>query len=302
MRSALILFILSGVLMSCRNLKEYLRDPDTSSISETLHATTLVGYAASVATSKMAVSCFPGITFSRSNTGYPCITVMVIDPEDQDDYITTGTDPCNITVIGLWANESTAVLSLILTDYHSESGIIDVIGIETIPVIRDGTHLQVAMGSQDIKLNPNQNSFFSIDLDSLQFSSELLRLENQRPEDVYIAIEQDAYFIDVDNNNTYSSTSDDTYTITGGGQLIEVDNNSAEIIQQAMFETITGDCYRNPVGGMALVRVIGIEEEGFPDMGTAVLEFNQGCSGKVSVFAATGMYLASNGKVIPFEY
>ena len=154
----------------------------------------------------------------------------------------------------------------------------------------------------DIQMNPDQDALLSLNLNTLEVQTELLRLDEPKPTDVYVAVLQDAYFIDVYNNLTGNDLEDDSYTVTGGGQLIRVDGSSAEITQQAMVGVeISPGCLLNPTEGMALVKVTGLENQGFPELGTAVFEFTSGCSGTARVYAATGMYVGSNGKNIRFR-
>jgi hypothetical protein len=170
------------------------------------------------------------------------------------------------------------------------------------PVIRTGGHINVAMASMDIQLNPDQDALLSINMTTLEIQTELLRLDEPRPTDVYVAVLQDAYFIDVNENLTPGNQEDDSYTITGGGQLITVNGSSAEITQQAMVGVcVSSGCLSNPTEGMALMKVTGLENQGFPELGTAVFEFTSDCGGTARVYAATGMYVASNGKKIRFR-
>jgi len=288
---------------SCKKLKDYFRDPDTEALSGTIHSAVLTGYAASVAMAVMNGQSFANVTFaSRSNPGFPCTTLMEMETNGitTPSFLTGRTG--SITIAGLWADASTVILTLIFTDYHTDEEIFDLVGLETIPVILDGNDLHVALAHMDIQLNPDQQSLLQINLTTLEIESELLRLDAPRPADIYVAVTQDAYFVDVHTNGTSDNPADDSYTLTGGGQLIEATQHTAEIVQQAMVEVeVSPECSENPVGGMALVKVTGVESEGFPELGTALLECRPACDGEANVFAATGMYAGSNGQKVPFK-
>lgn len=287
---------------SCRKVKDYFRDPDTGSVIETLHSAILTGYAANTAMAIMQGHSFSHVTVTRSNQGFPCTTLMVVDLSGESGLPFAADKASAVTIAGLWPDESTAILTLLFTDYHAESAVLELVGIETIPVIRDGNNIHVALASMDISFNPDVESFLQLNLTTLEIESELFRLETPRPADVYIAVTQNAYFIDVSNHGTFDDPADDQYTVTGGGQLVEVDNNSAEIIQQAMVEVLVSPaCISNPVHGMALIKVTGLESEGFPELGTALLQFTPDCSGTAGVFVATGMYIGSNGQNVSFH-
>ncbi len=244
---------------------------------------------------------FPHVTVTRSAENYPCFTVMILDLENDPGLDGRSGKADKVTIAGLWADSTTAVLSMIYTNYHAATSVLDLVGIETIPVIREGNSIRAVLASQDIRFSPDQESILSFNLSTMQFDSEILRLDMPRPTDVYVAVTQNAYFIDIDNQGTVNDPADDGYSVTGGGQLIEVDGNSAEIIQQAMVEVeVTSACRVNPSDGMALVRVTGLESAGFPELGTAVLEFNDHCDGQARIYVATGMYAGANGQSISF--
>lgn len=287
---------------ACRKMMDYFRDPDTEKLVETIHTTVMVGYASNLAMAVIDGQSFPNVAFSRSNDGFPCTTLMVIDMAADPNFFLPNEKASQITVAGLWPDASTAILTIMLTDYHIGSSTLDILGIQTIPVIRDADHINIALAGMDIQMNPDQEALLSLNLSTMEIESELLRLETPLPDDIYLAVLQNAYFIDVFNHSTGTSIGDDSYTITGGGQLVEISGNSAEITQQAMIDVrVTPACILNPVNGMALVKVTGMENEGFPELGTALLEFTEGCGGTAQVFLATGMYAGSNGKEIDFQ-
>ncbi len=85
-------------------------------------------------------------------------------------------------------------------------------------MIRTGDHINIAMASMDIQLNPDQDALLSLNMNTLEIQTELLRLDEPRPADVYVAVLQDAYFIDV------MKTSQPTILRMTVIQLQEVDN------------------------------------------------------------------------------
>jgi hypothetical protein len=296
----IVWLFLSGI--SCNKITEYFNDPETNQLVETVQSTVMAGYAANVAFSVMQGMTFPNVTSSRSNAGFPCTSLTVIHTENDNTLFLSHSKATTITVAALWADETTAVMSLVMTAYHSSTATIDLLGIKTIPVIRTGDHINLALASMDIQLNPDQDALLQLNLNTLEIESELFRLETPRPADVYVAVLQDAYFIDVYNNLTGNTISDDTYTITGGGQLVKVAGSSAEITQQALVEVeVSPACQLNPIDGMALMKVTGVKDEGFPELGTAVFDFRPTCDGTAHIYAATGKYIGSNGRSVRFH-
>jgi hypothetical protein len=295
-----LLFLLP--FFSCNKVKDYFREPDPEPLLETIHTSVLTGYAANVSFAMMAGQTIAGVNFHRSNPGYPCTSLISINTTTNPGLYIANQDVNTITIAALWADEFTAILSILLTGYDAGTSTIDLMGIKTVPVIRTGDHINVAMASMDIQMNPDQDALLSLNLNTLEIQTELFRLDEPKPTDVYIAVLQDAYFIDVYNNLTGNDLEDDIYTITGGGQLIRLNGSSAEITQQAIVGVeISPACLLNPLDGMALMKVTGLENQGFPELGTVVFEFTPGCGGTARVYAATGMYVGSNGKNTKFR-
>lgn len=296
-----ILYALTGT--SCKQVKEYFRDPETGNLTETIGTSVITGYAASLAMASVSGSTFPNVTTIRSNTGFPCTTLMQVDLQGESGFLASEEKASGISIAALWADETCGILTLLFTDYQSETATFDLLAIKTIPVILDEDGLiRVALASQDISLNPNQESILQLNLSTLEIESEYIRLDHPCPDDVYIAIEQDAYVITVDRNGTPGDPLDDGFTITGGGQLIEVDNQDAEILQQGLLDLeIAPSCQRNPVAGMALIRAVGVKDNKLPELGTALLEFSSGCTGTARVLLATGMYAGANSKAISLQ-
>jgi hypothetical protein len=293
----IFIIIIAGILCSCQKIKDYFQDPDTEVISETLRSTRLTGFSATLAMAAINGRSFQNTTVSRSNQGFPCAAII------RTKFTEYSKLPAEEAIIaGLWADANTAVLSVVFLNYSVGSRVIEILGIETIPVLMESENIHIALAGQEISLNPDQDALLAVDLDDQQFESELLRLDLPRPGDVYVAVNQKAYFIDVDTRGTNGSLSDDIYTISGGGQLILVENESAQIDQQAIVDVVLApSCEMNPLSGMALLRSTGIENEGFPELGTIVLEFYDSCEGKARVYLATGMYAGVNGQKISFE-
>jgi hypothetical protein len=298
----LLIIILFLPELSCRKVNNYFRDPETELLVETLHTTVIAGYAANIAMNVMEGWIFSNVTLLRSNPGFPCTTIMVVNTENETGLYSAAGKVNSITIAGLWPDANTAILTLLFTDYHAGTSTFDLIGIETIPVIREGDYTHVVLASMDIRFNPDQESMLQLNLNTLEVESEFLRIDMPRPTDVYVAVLQNAYFIDVNNHGTNGNLNDDSYTVTGGGQLVEVAGNEAEIVQQAMVDVkVSPDCSANPVDGMALIRVTGIKGNEFPELGTAILQCSPDCKGTARVFVATGIYIRSNGQNVTFQ-
>ena len=305
MKKLFILVISSFTLIiilsdSCKELEEYFHDPETESLTDALKTCAIIGYSVSTAMSVMEGYHLPNVRIKTRCNVFPCVSVMLIRIDDSYPFSFSPGETGEVIVAGLWADEETAVFTLILTDFNIHTSTFRLKNIHTIPVIRtlDGK-IGVAFAGMDINLNQQSDALIEFNLLTQEIESEFERLENQRPEDVYVAVEQNAWFIEIDQKNTPGDLWDDSFIITGGGQLAEVTDNTAEVVQQAMVDvTLKQTCAANPINGHALVRIVNTEDEKFPELGTAILEFHGSCDGRADVLLATGAYIGSNGKSI----
>lgn len=285
---------------SCKELEEYFHDPETESLTDALKTCAIIGYSVSTAMSVMEGYHLPNVRIKTRCNDFPCVSVMLIRIDDSYPFSFSPEETGEVIVAGLWADEETAIFTLILTDFNIHTSTFRLKNIHTIPVIRtlDGK-IGVAFAGMDINLNQQSDALLEFNLLTQEIESEFARLDEERPEDVYVAVEQNAWFIEIDQKNTPDDLWDDSFTVTGGGQLAEVTDNTADVVQQAMVDvTLDQTCTANPVNGLALVRKVDTEEDKFPELGTAILEFHRYCDGRADVLLATGAYIGSNGKSI----
>lgn len=287
---------------TCRKVEDYFRSPDTSVMAETLITCMMTGYAANVALVSISGNEPAYVNTIRSNPGFPCTSLMTLNMNQPGPFPFPSGAVSSITIAGLWADENTGILTLLFTSYNAGTTVLSLLGIETIPVIQHDGSIMIALADMDIKFDPDQQSILEIDLDEMEISTEFDRLYEARPLDVYVAVEQRAFFIDIDENGTFTDITDDSYMVTGGGQLVEATETSAGIIQQAMIEVLVSpDCIRNPLSGLALMQATGAEASGFPELGSVLFQFHDACDGMADVLLATGMYLPSNGGSVSFN-
>lgn len=305
MRKSFIIFILSFTLIivlsdSCKELEEYFHDPETESLTDALKTCAIIGYSVSTAMSVMEGYHLPNVRIKTRCNDFPCVSVVLIRIDDSYPFSFSPGETGEVIVAGLWADEETAIFTLILTDFNIHTSTFRLKNIHTIPVIRtlDGK-IGVAFAGMDINLNQQSDALLEFNLLTQEIESEFARLDEQRPEDVYVAVEQNAWFIEIDQKSTPDDLWDDSFVVTGGGQLAEVTDNTADVVQQAMVDvTLDQTCTANPVNGLAIIRKVNTEEEKFPELGTAILEFHDYCDGRAKILLATGAYIGSNGKSI----
>lgn len=300
--ASLIILALTIIFLfvSCKELEEYFRDPETESVTDVIRTSAVIGYTVSTAMSVMEGHDLPNVRIKTACSGFPCVSVMLIRIDNSYPFPFSSNETGEIVVAGLWADEGTAILTLLMTDFNVHTKTFRLKNVHTIPVIRtfDGTIMAVFAGI-DINLNEESGNLLEFNLATQEIESEFSRLDEIRPDDLYIAVEQNAWFIEIDQKGTPDNLWDDEFNITGGGQLVKVTENTTEVIQQGMVDVLIDQlCTANPVRGNALIRKINTEDKKFPELGTALLEFHCNCSGMVEILLATGIYIGSNGKDI----
>lgn len=295
-RNFTFIIIFSIFFVSCDKIKEYFKDPEVEPIEELLKISRTIGSVSTIAMSAINEN-YSNVTVFRSNSRYPCTAYMVIRPNSS--FALEKYSP-RILVAGYWPDENTAILSVVLPSDEGRSEF-SLKNIYTIPVIRQYEGLMVVFAGMDINLDEEGNNLFDIDFTEDEINFEWDRLDTEEADDIYIALEQKAWIIHIDENNT-SGIQDDTYTVTGGGQLITATNTTASAYQQAVLDVqMDYLCNRNPLGGYALIQKAAVEDEEFPESGMAIFSFKNNCSGKVKVELATGTYITSIGKEISFN-
>jgi len=126
------------------------------------------------------------------------------------------------------------------------------------------------------------------------------RLDAPKPNDLYVAVKQNVWFIDIDQAGTYSDPYDDDIVVNGGGQIAEIKGESGGILYHAMIDTKINysECSHNPVRGSALSQNFKSGDDLIIDLGNTLLSFHDNCDGKVHVDFASGKYVFYNGKDI----
>ena len=290
--------VIAFLPISCNELEEYFHDPETESVTDVIRTSAVIGYTVSTAMSVMEGHDLPNVRIKTVCSGFPCVSVMLIRIDDSYPFPFSSNETGEIVVAGLWADEGTAILNLLMTDFNVHTKTFRLKNVHTIPVIRtfDGKIMAVFAGI-DINLNEESDNLLEFNLATQEIESEFARLDEINPDDLYVAVEQNAWIIEIDQKETPENLWDDEFNITGGGQLVEVDDNATEVIQQGMIDVLIDQkCPANPVKGNALIRKVNIEDNKFPELGTAILEFHSNCSGMAEILIATGIYIGSNGK------
>lgn len=295
------LFLIPGI--SCdKETKEYFRDPETEPVVQSILASTAIGYTASLAMSVMAGEQLPYVISTKNCPEYPCASLIYVDINPNNPFPFTGDTSGEIIIAGLWPDADGAILTAFFYDLDISSSTFTLKNIHTFPVAREEGKLIAVFAGMDINLGSNPIFPLELNLTEGEINFELSRLDFNKPGDVYVAVDQHAYIVEIEQGSTLGDLSDDSYIITGGGQIIEVTDDTGGIIQQALLNVeMNSLCFENPFGGLALIKNTKAGDNILPELGTALLSFRKPCDGMAEVTLATGIYIRSNGKMIPLE-
>jgi hypothetical protein len=297
------LLLILVFLCSCRKVKEYFHNPETEPVRQAIKTSAAIGYSVSVAMSVMAGAQPQHVLSTGECSDFPCTFLMYINIDRDNPLLFSEGEVGEIIVAGLRPDEDVAIMTIVFSDINISTQSFNLLSVHTIPVIKEEDRIMVVFSEMDINIGTDSDALLELDLSQQEINTEISRLDRERPEDLYVAVEQNAWFIEVNQKNTLTDFYDDSYSITGGGQIIEVTGASGGIIQQAMLQVqIESECPRNPVYGFALIKNTSAEERKFPELGTAIFDFHHACDGMVDITLATGIYLRSNGKSIPLGF
>ena len=298
-KTVAVLFLALLAVTSCKKVKEYFHDPETEPIAHAVKTSAAIGYSASVAISVMSGVQLPYVLTTGDCDNFPCTSLSLVTINNDNQVLFSGGSIGEITIAALWPDEDAGILTILFSDMDISTQNFTLLSIHTVPVIKEEDRIIVVFSENDINIGSDSDTLLDMDLSEGEIDFELARLEYDTPDDLYVAVEQNAWIIAIDQKGTFDDLQDDSYLVTGGGQIIEVIGASGGIIQQAMLSVeLNPYCQLNPVDGFALIKNTKAEEKKIPELGTAVFGFNKKCDGKADITIATGVYIKSNGKSI----
>ncbi len=268
-------------------------DPPISPITKTIKTTTAIGYCAT-----LSMAYFKGYSIPNAiinNNGSTTIFYVNLDGNypfgNSRDYFS------ELIVLASRISEDVAILTIFFTDTDIGVGNFTLMNVRTIPVIWDEEKITAIYASQDI--NFGSDTLMDITLTNEEISFELSRFSIQRTSDEQVAIDQNAWIIDVYHQNTLENMYDDNYVLYGGEQNVQLcyadEIPESSMLQMAIIGAeISPDCIKNPNEGVVFMQNAMVSEDVV--LGHVFLHFPDDCAGKALVIAATGSYLLSSGK------
>jgi hypothetical protein len=287
----LLLWPLIPLMLSACNDGGKNQTPNIEPIAANIKTVVPLAYAASVAMEAVTGNGVANAQVSNRCTSFPCLSLVTIMlqaeqvPVRLDEY-------GQVLIAGLWSSPTQAVMTFSFTSLKIATGDYPVLEISTIPVVRNNDGLVLAYGSIDI--NIDSEPVDSVSLDDAQVQAELKRVDTATSDDPNINVRMDAFVVRVDNAGSPADFSDDTYTVSGGGQYADVNSDSTRVLQLGMANVrMTSACKLNPDQGFAVVNELAVstgDASQWPKLGVASFAFHAECDGRANVPAAIGTY------------
>jgi hypothetical protein len=308
----LALLSISMLCLGCEQLEhkaagvgEFFRPPPVLPMLEVIQTSLPTGFCATVAMADQLGHRVPGSDIYQA--GGNSLIHLINNHEYPLSLLAV---PCDeIYILRLQVDEEICIISAFFVTEDRSSGQYKVYTISPVPVLINDGRVMAILARNNIYVQRDLN--LQLEMSQGKIDIEVEKLKVPRPENVSVAIEQNAWIIDIDPYGTWNDFTDDVYTITGGEQDVSTVSdpagNAANILQLAMIEiTVDPGCLRNPVSGFAVHRETGIKtarESQLDDLilGTILYTFNESCTGKIKVPVATGSFLLSTGQEVDFN-
>jgi hypothetical protein len=271
------------------------RDPGTRPIKAVIRTTVPLAYAASVAMSSVTGSTPPNATIiSNTCTTSPNDCAAVITINDDNSTVPLQLTSGSITVFGYWSSPTQAILTVTFSG-DAGSALFPVHNVSIFPVSKHNNSLLIVYANIDINATVRNPAT----LTTAERNSAFLKLGTTASNEASANVNMDAWVITADDQST-PDVSDDTYSISGGGQYIDAGSGSASVLQLGMANVVMSACALNPNSGYALLNELESSSSSLV-LATALFSFHPACDGNAKVAGAAGNYLLANGKSIPLN-
>ncbi len=299
-RRTLPLALLGLALLGGCGVDRFFRDPPAEPIRGTLRTTVPLAYAASVAMVSVNGSPPPN-ALSTTCSSFPCAALVTIAVDDRSlplAFETSGRG--QILVAGLWTSPQTAILTATFVDLAVGGTSLRVRDVSAFPVIRTPTGLLLVYAAIDV--NVATGPVDPAGLSPTEIDAAFVKLRIAPSTDPEVNLGMDAWVVQIDDGGTPSDVLDDEVVVSGGGQAVEAGSGSGSILQLGMVGArMTPGCARNPVEGLVAMQETGASTGRLPVLATALISFEQDCTGTARVLLATGNWLLAIGKAIPLD-
>jgi hypothetical protein len=285
-------------------VRGFFRQPPLLPVREVIQTSASIGFCAAAGLADQLGHAIPGaetwnfdgLSFIhlKNNQAYPLSLLPV---------------PCDeIYIIRLGMDEEMCFVSAFFVSSDPRTGSQQIYHIGPVPVMLDNQHVRAIWVRNRVTLEDELK--LELDLSQGEVDIALEQLRMPESEDVSVAVQQNAWVIEIDPARTWSDFRDDRIMITGGEQDVSAltypERNAASVLQMAMMGLlIDPDCMLNPVSGFSVLQEISVATGGrqLDDLvlGTILYTFEESCTGRVRVPVATGSFLLSLGRELEFN-
>lgn len=291
------------ITVSCRKeinnpLDKWMQDPPVAPITKTIKTVVPVGYAASLVISDMK-------GYKQTNVksvNLKSSKLLYVDTSIDYPYKFKNDSYGEMVIAYIQTDLNTALVSVFFTDMDISTGSFKLKNVIAFPVILDEFNNKITAVYVSMDVNLGDNLLPGIDLSEQEINENLGKLDNEITYITEIAIEQNAWIIEINPGN-YADLFDDNFKIFGGQQAVHVEDYQTEssvgALQMAMIDVdFSSDCLKNPTGGYAFMQDVEVATSTNDNdivFGHVFYDFHSSCDGDVEVEVATGNFVFAIG-------
>jgi hypothetical protein len=281
-------------------------NPEIEPLKQGFKTAAAIGYCVSLTTTVLGGDAVPENMILESHNNSSGVIYLTID---ENNPLPFNSNIGDIVIAYIWENDPVdrkrkGVISIVFANLNVIGNLFKFYGIYTVPVIQDleTGKIMTVFARQDIIFGEGDDTLLNLSMSDPQFSSELLRLDQEPPADPFAAVSQNVWFISIDQQNT-TDPYDDSFVINGGGQIAEATSSSGGIQYHAMIETefIYDRCKLNPIRGDAFIQNLKAGNNSI-DLGNIYLSFHDRCDGRAYVEFAAGEYFRYTGRNVNLQF
>ena len=281
---------------SCNKLKQYNQQPELESLQQGLKTSAALGYCASIVMSVIEGHELPDNVTYQKNTGLIYIKI------DNSHPLPFNKNIGDIVIAFSWSG-SAGLMTVLFTKIDLLGGNIKLCGLHLVPFMKrsEAEGIWAMFEKQDVIIGNGSDTLLDMsNITDIVFNSKVNQLNSDKPGDAFVAVKQNVWFININQNNTYSNVYDDDMTVSGGGQILEAKGASGGIIYHALINANINysKCNMNPISGYALSQNFEAGGEPYIDLGNSLLSFHSSCDGMAHVDFSSGKYISYYGKYI----
>jgi hypothetical protein len=299
---AILLPLASVSLLSCKKVKELNQDPEIEPLRHGFKTSAAIGYSASLAYTFFMGEELPGNVIIHTQPNSETKTGILLVKINDEYPLPFNTSVGQITILGIWGEDG-GVITALFTDIDILEAKYKFSGIHTIPVIGlENGKIMTLFAEQDILIGEGSDTLYHINMTNTQISLEMKRLKADLPDEVTAAVQQNVWFTTIDQNNSMADSYDDEYSVSGGGQIVEITSDNGGMLYHAMIgaKYIQSTCDLNPITGVGFIQNFKFGTK--VDLGHIFLNFHEDCDGKAFVEFATGKYITSNKRNVNLNF